>query len=938
MKRITQFCKPGALALLLLVACSPYPNGGPSAAFESLKLEYESYKLGNGMEVILHVDRSDPIVAVSILYHVGSGREKPGRTGFAHLFEHILFGGSENVPEGMFDRNITTAGGALNGGTDDDFTVYFEVVPKNALEMVLWMESDRFGFILNSLNEEIFLREKEAVLNERRFRYDNVPYGLTNEIISLNLYPENHPYHWQTIGFPEDIKRATLEDAREFFLRWYGPNNATLVIAGDIDAARTKAMVADYFGPIPAGPETSDPEPQIPTLLNTRRLSFEDNFAKSPELNMVFPTVEGGHRDQYALGVLSSLLADGKKAPLYRVVVEEEQLAPSASIAHSNAEIAGTFTVRIRTFPDKSLSDAEEQIMTAFKRFEQEGFSPQDLGRVKIGIITGTYQGIASVFNKAFQMGFANELYGNPAAIINEIKHYQSVSKADVMRVYNDYIKDKPYILTSFVPQGQLNLAAANSTLFSRAPGEGSNLADVEELPLRVTPTTIDRSVQPPLGPDPPITLPEIWSGELANGLRIYGIEHDELPLVTLSLTLIGGHALDQPDKYGAANLLARLMMEGTKNKTPIELEEAIDNLGASINVAAGRESISVTASSLSSKFEQTFALVKEILLEPRWDEVEFERLQRQTIEGINRSRANPSTVAWNTFSRLTYGEGNPQSIPVSGDRSSVERLTVADLQDYYNSNFSPKVAYFTIAGAVRERRAMQALTTLEGWSGAEVPFPEFPSAPASQSAGLYFVDIPDAPLTEIRIGYLGLPYKHPDYYALNVVNYRLGAVPDSYLEKIIREEKGYTYSARSAFVGRHNPGPFVAFSGVRADATYDAMVTFREILNDYPVTFPEVDLIYTQRAMLRSNARRFETLGALMGTLNNIANYDLPFDYIKAREKTIREMTLEEHHRLAQKYLPTDKMIYLVVGDAKTQLEPLKALGLGDPVLLEIE
>ncbi len=331
--------------------------------------------------MILHEDKSDPIVSVAILYHVGSNREEKGRTGFAHLFEHMLFQESQHVGQDQFFRKIQGAGGELNGGTSFDYTIYFEIVPKNALEMCLWLEADRMGYLLPTVTTEAFANQQEVVQNEKRQRVDNVPYGHTNYVIHKSLFPEDHPYNWQVIGSFEDLKNATLADVRQFFVKWYGPNNATLVIAGDYDKAQTKQWVEKYFGELkPAAPE---PKPTPVTLDKTKRAFHEDNFARSPELTMSFPTVQQYHKDAYALDLLADLLSDGKKAPLYKVIVEEKKLAPSAPAFQQSLEVTGYFQFRARAFPDKSLTEAEKAMHEALARFEKEGFTDRDLARIK---------------------------------------------------------------------------------------------------------------------------------------------------------------------------------------------------------------------------------------------------------------------------------------------------------------------------------------------------------------------------------------------------------------------------------------------------------------------------------------------------------------------------------------------------------------------------
>ncbi|MGH7599224.1 MAG: M16 family metallopeptidase [bacterium] len=910
----------------------------------ALKIDYEKYKLKNGLEVILHADKSDPIVAVAVFYHVGSNREEKGRTGFAHLFEHMMFQESQHVGQDQFFKKVQAAGGALNGTTSFDRTVYFETVPRNALEMSLWLEADRMGYLLPTVTQEAFINQQDVVQNEKRQRVDNVSYGHTNYVINKLIYPERHPYNWQVIGSLEDLANATVEDVTKFFKKWYGPNNATLVIAGDYDPAQTKKWVEKYFGELKSPASVPDPKLMPATLDKTKRAFHEDNFARSPELSMVFPTVQRFSKDAYALSLLADLFADGKRAPLYKVIVEEKKLAPAVSAFQNSLEMAGTFVVRVRAFPDKSLTEVEKAVAEAMAKFEKDGFTDKDLARTKARTETNFYNGIASILNKALQLATYNEFAGSPDFITQDIQNSLGVTKEDIWRVYNQYLKNKHYVVTSFVPKGKADLVAENSERFpvveeSIAKAGTGKTAETgaKSAPREKLPSNFDRNIDPPPGPIPVMTLPKIWTHTLKNGLRIYGIQHDELPLVQFALTLNGGHYLDDPNKAGVANLIADVMMEGTKNKTPVGLEEAIDELGASINMFASDEDIVIQANTLAPKIGGVYALFEEILLQPRWDEKEFARLKQENIETINRRNADPAFVAENIHRKLIYGASHILSSSTLGTPASVEKIALTDLQGFYERNFSPSVSHIAVVGNVTKEQAIQLFAPLEQkWAAKKVNFADYPAPPPIEKAHLYFVDVPGAKQSQIRVGYLALPYTHPDYYAATVMNYKLGGSFNGILNLILREQKGYTYGARSNFIGTQYPGPFVASAGVRSNATLESIQIFKDEIAKYREGLADADLAFTKSALSQSNALRFETLGALRGMLDQIATHNLSFDYIKQQEKIILDMTKDRHKALAQQYLDPNKMIYLVVGDAATQLEGLKQLGLGDPILLD--
>ena len=925
----------GFLSAILLVSC----NERQETPF---KIDYEKYELDNGLTVILHEDKSDPIVSVAIQYHVGSNREIPGRTGFAHLFEHMLFQESQNVGQDQFFKKIQNAGGTLNGGTNKDGTVYYEVVPKNALETVLWLESDRMGWLLSTVTQAAFENQQEVVQNEKRQRVDNRPYGHSNYVMIKNMYPDDHPYNWTTIGELEDLQNATLKDVRDFYEEWYGPNNATMVIAGDIKKREVKQLVEKYFGEIKPGPDNGDPEPMPIQLSETKKVYHEDNFARSPRLSMNFPTVDQGHFDAAALELLGQLLGEGKKAPLYKVIVEQKKLAPSLFSYSNTQEIAGTFNVTVTGFPTTNLTDVENAVHEAFNLFESDGFTSEDLERLKAKYETGFYNSISSVLGKGFQLARYNEYYGSPDAISEELQKVLDVNISDVKRVYEKYIKDQNYVMTNFVPKGKLDLVAEGSVLFpiqeekiveniDKVAGEGG--MDIAQIP-----SSFDRSVEPQTGSQPRLNLPKIWKHEYDKGVSIYGAKHDELPLVSFGITIEGGMLLDSPNKIGVANLITDMMMEGTANKTPIELEEAIDALGSSINMYTGKQSINVEVNTLKRNFEPTLALVEEILFEPRWDSTEFDRIKRETVESIKRRSAVPSSIASNVYNKLNYGN-HILANSTTGTVSSVESIDLDDLKNFVSSNFSADLSTISIVGDISRSEAINAFKGLVGrWDVKQVSYPDYKMPEPNSNATAYFVDVPNAKQSEIRIGYLSLRRTHPDFYANTVVNMKLGGNFSGNVNMVLREEKGFTYGARTRFSGSKFPGTFTASSGVRSNTTEESVNIFKDIMTNYRDPIEQDDLEFTKNVTLKSNARRFETLGALRGMISNIATYDLPFDYIKDQEDIVRNMTVESHNELVKKYIRPNEMIYLVVGDAATQLDGMKSLGFGDPILLDTD
>src|SRR5690554_4544857 len=927
--------------LTFLASCAS--DKKEASASETFNIDYETYTLDNGLQVIFHIDRSDPVVAVALTSHVGSAREIEGRTGFAHLFEHLLFLESENLGKGGLDKMSARIGGSgANGSTSRDRTNYFQTVPKDALEKMIWAEADKLGFFINTVTEPVLAKEKQVVKNEKRQRVDNAPYGHNFYVIHKNLYPKGHPYSWEVIGSLEDLQNATLQDVKDFYNRWYVPNNVTLTIAGDFDIDQTKAWIDKYFGEIERGEEIPKTEKQPVTLSETKKLYYEDNFARVPQLTLTWPGVYNYHPDSYALEVLATYLTQGKRAPLYQVLVDEKKLTDRINGFQYNSEISGQFMMQITAFPNTDLQEVLNGIEEGLATFEAEGISVEDLNRIKAGQETAFYQGLSSVLGKGFQLAQYEIFAGDPGFVNQDVKNILAITPEDVMRVYNQYIKGKNYVATSFVPKNQKALALTDS-----------KLADVVEEPIvegaeesfdssvvaeyEKTPSSFDRSVEPPYGESPDIKVPEVWKEELSSGIKLYGIENYEVPLVQFQIQLEGGILLENTDKIGVSNLLAGLMTQGTATKTPEELENAIETLGATITARATKEAIVIYGNTLAKNYNKTMALVEEILLQPRWDANEYELQKQSKLSEIERQKANPNSIANIEFDKLIYGENHILSHDNLGTKESVESITIDDLKAYYTSYFSPNTAKVHVVGAISKADVTNSLAALnDTWAPKDVSFPEVAAPTAPETSKVYFYDFPGAKQSVLEFGYPALAATDADFYPASLLNYRLGGGGfASQLTQELREGKGYTYGVRSGFSGSTFKGPFTVSSGVRSNVTFESASLIKEILENYGANFNENDLEITKGYMLKSGARAFETLYSKLYMLTNISNYNYPDDYAKKREDIVKALTVEDVKALAEKYIHPDKMIYLIVGDAATQLDKLENLGYGKPIVL---
>lgn len=933
----------------VLSACSqpqqiPPVTDTDSAPAFNLDLEYKTFTLDNGLEVIVHEDHSDPIVAIATIVHVGSNREKPGRTGFAHFFEHMSFNNSENVPMGANRKMIPELGGTRNGGTWSDGTMYYEVVPRDAFEKLMWIDSDRFGYMINTVKQGTLEREKQVVKNEKRQRVDNRPYGHTSHVIKKALFPTSHPYNWTVIGDLEDLQNATLADVREFYDRYYTPGNATLVIAGDIKYETAKASVEKWFGEISAGQPVEDLAPMPVTLDKSKRLYHEDTFAKLPELRLTFPTVEEYHEDAYALDALGEVLASGQQSPLFYRLVKQEKLASQVAAYNNSEELAGTFTLRVRTHADVDLDQAYAQLQAALAEFEENGVRQTSLQKIKARQETAFYNGISSVLNKAFQLGIYNEYAGDPDFYKQDIANIKAVTAEDVMRVYNQYIKDKPAIITSFVPQGEPQLALIDS---SRAQvveeqivaGQEPEFSEDSDPDFEITPTEHDRS-EPPLGELPALASPEIFHAETRQGIQVAGIEHNEVPLVNFSLRINGGQMLDSPGKTGTANLVAAMLEEGTRSKTAAEFEDAVGLLGSSINVSSGTSAITISGSSLARNYQATMDLVTEMLLHPRFNADDYARVKTNTLTAIKAANGNPNRVAQKVFFKQLYGNSHVAGNASSGDLESVENIELADVRQWYNNNISTRVMQYNVVGAIEVDDALQALQEMDkNLSDQRINLDFIAAQNPQNTPKVYFVDIPDAKQSVLMAGKLLPAGNHPDMTAIDIVNNRLGSGSSARLTQMLRITKGYTYGAYSYPIrSEFYPGAFVAATQVRSNVTLESLQILKELIGGYAETFTAEDLAVTKNLLSKGNTRRFETLGQLLSSLNEVTRFELSDQFLEKEQAVLNDLDLQQAKDYINQYINEQDMIYVVVGDARTQLQRIKELGYGEPIVLNRE
>lgn len=942
-------CLLALLALQLLAACgeSQPPSGNAADASQTdaiagyslidevaatddgLNIPYSKYRLDNGLTLVIHEDHSDPLIHVDVTYHVGSAREEPQRSGFAHFFEHMMFQGSENVGDDEHFRIVSEAGGTMNGTTNVDRTNYFQTVPSNQLETMLWLESDRMGFLLNAVTQEKFEIQRATVKNERGQNVENRPYGRFNEVNDAALYPPDHPYSWPVIGFPEDLDAATVEDLKRFFLRWYGPNNATLSIGGNVARQEVLDLVVKYFGEIPAGPAVEPASYPTPVLEADRYVSYVDRNIRFPALLFTWPTVALDHPDRIALDALNDIFSVGRKSFLYKEFVLSQK-AIDASGFNSSMELAGALTFFVMPFPGTSLSQFESEMRAVFANFGPDSISDDDLLIFKAEQEAALVNSLASVRGKVSQLAYYETFMNDPDQVQKELEAIRSLTEADILRVFDTYVKNKPAVIQSVVPENDPEgQARPDSYLIPARLSREEN--GEESLQLRDIVSAFDRSIKPSPGPSPLVIMPEYYQTNLDKDIGLIGTTDAEVPLVSLRLVFEGGRLLETPDEYGLAALTGAMMNEGTENFSAEEFEKELQKLGSAISVSAGTENFFISVQSLQRNLDATLALLEERLFRTRFTQEDFDRLRQQQIEGLQADMQQPSAIAATNWSRLLFGDEHTFATPAAGSVATLADLSLADIETFSAKSLNASTLDVVVVGEVSQQEISNKLAFLQELPAQQVALREQPTPPQLPGGTLYFIDKPGAAQSEIRVGYLtDLPYSPlGEYFERYLMNYVLGGAFNSRININLREEKGYTYGARSGFSGNRQPGPFTASASVLGSATADSVVQFvNEITNYRDAGITPEELQFTKDAIGQSEALSYETPSQKASLLQQIITYDLPGDFVRQQQGYINNLSTDSVNALARKHLPVEDMVILVVGDKASVFESLQALG----------
>lgn len=896
----------------------------------SAQVPYQQFTLDNGLTVLLHQDHSDPLVSIDMRYHVGSAREEPGKSGFAHFFEHMMFEGSEHVDD--HGKRIKEVGGYNNGSTNRDTTQYYQTVPANELERVLWLESDRMGFLLDAVSQRKFEVQRDTVKNERAFRIDNVPYGRVNETINQALYPEGHPYSWPVIGYVEDLDRVDVDDLKQFFLRWYGPNNATLTIGGDIDVQQTLVWVKKYFGDIPQGPTIPAADPQPVTLEADRFVTLEDKVSQ-PVLIMSFPTSTPETDTSTRLSVLANVLGQGRDSVLYQSLVQTGKLL-SAGASHQCGELACTFEIYGVGSQDQSLAEVRTLLRQSMATFAAQGVDQDDISQIKAMVEADNIFALQSVDGKVEQLASDYTLHGDASILTQRLARLDAVTPQKVMDSYQQWVSNQPAVNLSVVPEGRQDLVAHPANFVYQRPDyrHAASQNNADTLALRNTPERFDRSLIPPPNGSVTVHVPTIYRADLDNGIHLAGTVSRETPTVTLQLRLPAGVLMEPNDKRGIAELTASMITEGGAGMSAAELTQALDKLGSQMSVNPEAYHTTLTVTSLKKHLGETLQLVNKVISAPTFAEQDFERLKKQALEGMASRADDAGWLADQAISQLLYQDATFRA-PQGGVAEDVAALTLADVKRFYQQHYVLKESQLVVVGDLSREHAINLANRIQPWQ----PTPEGHAQVArpvprdEKSPQIWLVDKPQAPQTSIRMIRHGMPYDATGpMFKTRLANFNLGGNFNARINQNLRQDKGYTYGAHSAVYGGRQTGTIEVGADVRADASAEAIKElWKEMAHAHENGFTEQELAYLRQSSGQQDALNYETPWEKAGLIAHIEAFNLDDDYREAQKAMLYSLTRQQLNAQASRWFDPNDYQIIVVGDAERLEGDLRQLGL---------
>ena len=887
-------------------------------------LPYKKYRLKNDLEVILSEDHRLPLVAINIWYHVGPANERPGLTGFAHLFEHMMFEGSKHVGAKAHFLYLESAGASsINGTTDFDRTNYFETLPSNQLELALWLESDRMGFLLENLDDKKLENQRDVVRNERRQSIESAPYGLVQEELFHQLYPRDHPYYASVIGSHEDIEAARLGDVRDFFRLYYSPNNASLAIVGDIDPDKTMALVEKYFGPIPPGKPVPRPVVTAPRITSEKRITVTDQV-ELPRVYMTWITEPIFSQADAECDLMGKILGGGKSSRLYKKLVYEDRIAQDIVAQQSSLALGSIFAIEATCKPGIEPLQLESAIREELEKFQKDGPTPDELERacntIECAIIRGL-ENLGGFGGVADRMNQYNHFLGNPGYLPKDLERYRNATVESIRRMARNKLKRDAGVVIFGVPGPKIVNDVPKSS-----HDQVTAILETPEIPGQ------DWRISPPApGPAPSLSLPIPKQFQLPNGLTILLLEQHNLPIVSANMIVLSGSERNAPEQPGLASFTAEMLDEGTGKRSSLQIADDSDQIGASLSTGSSTDLSYVAMRTLKRNVEPAFELVSDILLNPAFDPTEIERIRNDRLTYILQQKDNPNLLASKVFYNTVYGPTHPYGYLDVGTEESNRAITRDLLTRFYQSGYVPGNSALIVAGDITESELRSVVEKYFGkWAG-DGSIPEKPVTAAQAARRIVIVERPDASQTVLRIGHIGVARSSPDYAALDVMNTALGGLFSSRINQNLREKHGYTYGASSAFIFKRGPGPFMVFTSVRTDVTAPAVLeVFREMERIRDGEIAPEELATAKDSISRSLPGMFETTPEAASSFGQLFVHQLPLNYYHDLPEQIQSISAADVQRVARTYLKPEHIIVVAVGD-RSRIQPeLEKLNLG--------
>ncbi|HLY39981.1 MAG TPA: pitrilysin family protein [Terracidiphilus sp.] len=898
-----------------------------ASATKAPEIRYERYKLDNGLEVLLHEDHKLPIVSVDIWYHVGPVKERAGRTGFAHLFEHMMFEGSKHVGEKAHFKYLEQAGATdINGTTWFDRTNYFETVPSNQLETALWLESDRMGFLLDTLDRAKLTNQRDVVRNERRQSVEGRPYGLMEEELYHQLFPKDHPYYADVIGSHADVEAARLADVREFFKDYYAPNNATIAIAGDYDAAKIKGLIEKYFGPIPRGPEVEQSKVETPQITSERRSSITDTV-QLPRVTLAWLTPPAFSAGDADADLAAMIIGSGKSSRMYRELVYKQQIAQSASCDHQAFALASVFTCDLLAKPGVTAEKLEAEAEKIIDGFQTDGPTAVELesarNKEETGLISGLerlggFGGVADMLN------YYNQYTGDPGYLPKDVARYEAATRESVQHIAQDALGKDHRVVVYCLPGKKV----LNDVPRSPEDTDANVKINPEHTP-EFEAAQAWRATPPKPGPSPSLVLPRPSVFTLANGLSVYLVERHELPVVSMQMLTLAGTGENPAATPGLAGITAALLTEGTEKRSAGEIADEAALLGTSLSSSSDSDSARLSISLLSKNAGRGLSLLADSAEHPSFPAADLDRVRKTRLTGLLEQQDSPIELGLRAGWLNLYGQSNPYGYDALGTSDSLHAITKDQIASFYSAHYGPKTSLLEITGDVTPMEARKLAEEAFGhWTSTATPA-TLPAAPTPPAQKILVVDKPGSPQTAMLAFGVGMPRSSPDYPAVSVMNTMLGGLFSSRINMNLREEHGYTYGAFSFFWYYRGTGPFITGAQVRADVTAPATEQlFKELNGIHTKPLTDTELRLAKDSIIRSLPGLFESDGSVNGQLADLWLFGLPMDYYTKLPGEIEAVTSADAQKAAEKYIHPENLVVIEVGDRskiESGLEGLK-------------